>query len=197
MKILDDLAGFAVLTSPLWLILILLFLSLWLAVKIAKRFKPGIARIAGGVGIFLLLFALPFGDEIAGRIYLGYLCANEAGVKVYQTVELPAEYWDEQGRAKFYDEKNGNFNLPQIGTDFKTENYYSILPIQKFRFWYFEKQDGKILGEITNFHYLGGWISRNSNPAPGGGASCNRPVLQSSQEIIFTIFHQKVPSQIK
>jgi hypothetical protein len=97
MKFIDTILGFAVLTGPLWLILILLPVCIWLAVKLAKRFKPGITRLAGGVGIFLLLFALPFGDEIAGRIYLSYLCSTQAGVKVYQTVELPAEYWDEEG----------------------------------------------------------------------------------------------------
>lgn len=132
MKFLNELLGFAVLTGPLWLILILLPVSIWIAIKVARRIKPGVTRIAGGVGIFLLLFALPFGDEIAGRIYLSYLCATEAGVKVHQTVELPAEYWEADGKPKFYDERNGNFNLPQIGTDFKTEKYYSTFPIEKF-----------------------------------------------------------------
>ena len=101
MKFFDPLLGFAVLTGPLWLILILLPVCIWLAIKISKRFKPGVTRIAGGVGIFLLLFALPFGDEIAGRIYLSHLCATEAGVKVYQTVELPAEYWEADGKPIF------------------------------------------------------------------------------------------------
>lgn len=32
---------------------------------------------------------IPTWDEIAGRAYFKYLCATEAGVKVYQTVELP------------------------------------------------------------------------------------------------------------
>jgi hypothetical protein len=197
MKVIDDLLGFAVLTGPLWLILILLPVCIWLAIKIAKRFKPGITRLAGGVGIFLLLFALPFGDEIAGRIYLSYLCSTQAGVKVYQTVELPAEYWVADGKPKFYDEKNGNFHLPQIGTDFKTEEYSSAFPIKKFRLWYFEKQNEKILGEITEFSYAGGWVSRNFNPAPGGGVSCERTVLQSSREITLAIFRPKIPSQAK
>lgn len=97
----NGLLGFAVLTGPLWLILILLPVSIWIAVKVAKRFKQRSAKLTGGLGIFLLVFFLPFSDEIAGRIYFNYLCAAEAGVKVYQTVELPAEYWDERGRAKF------------------------------------------------------------------------------------------------
>lgn len=198
MKFLNELLGFAVLTGPLWLILILLPVSIWAAVKLARRFfKQKSAKIVGGIAILLFIFAVPFADEIAGRIYLSYLCATEAGVKVHQTVELPAEYWEADGKPKFYDERNGNFNLPQIGTDFKTQKYYSTFRIEKFQFWYFEKQNGKILGEITNFHYLGGWISRNFNPAPGGGASCERPVLQSSREIVLAIFHPKMPLQVK
>lgn len=145
--------------------------------------------MAGGAGVFLLLFALPFGDEIAGRIYLAHLCATEAGVKVYQTVELPSEYWDELGKPKFYDEKNGNFHLTEYGTDFKTEKYPSIFPIEIFRFWYFEKQNGKILGEIIHFHYLGGWITSRFGSSPVGGASCNRSVLQETKGIIHLIFH--------
>lgn len=62
MKFLNDLLGFAVLTGPLWLILILLPVSIWIAFKLAKRFRSGITRTAGGVGIFLLPFALPFGN---------------------------------------------------------------------------------------------------------------------------------------
>ncbi|MDO8703729.1 MAG: hypothetical protein Q7J84_02155 [Sulfuricaulis sp.] len=195
MKFFDTLLGFAVLTGPLWLILILLPVSIWIAVKVAKRFKQRSAKIAGGVGIFLLVFFVPFGDEIAGRIYLSHLCATEAGVKVYQTIELPGEYWEVDGEPKFYNEKNGNFDLTQIGTDFKTEEYPSMFPIEKFRFWYLEKQNGGILGEIISFNYMGGWISRNFTLAPGSGATCKQPILQSTREIMYSIFRPAKPSR--
>lgn len=188
MKFINELLGFAVLTGPLWLILILLPVCIWIAIKISKRFKPGATRLAGGLGIFLLLFALPFGDEIAGRIYLSHLCATEAGVKVYQTVELPAEYWDEHGRPKFI-KGIGVLDtavLTNYDGDFKNETYPSFFHIKKFRFWFFEKQSGKILGEITNFNFLGGWVTRNFNPAPGGGTSCDQPI--DSRGILLSIF---------
>ena len=107
----DTLLGFAVLTGPLWLIVVLIPLAIWIAVKVSKRFISGRTRFAAGVGIFLLVFAVPFADEIVGRVYLNYLCASQAGVKVYKTVELPGEYWNANGEPKFYDENNGNFNL--------------------------------------------------------------------------------------
>jgi len=190
MKFIDTLLGFAVLTGPLWLILLLLPVCVWLAIKLAKRFKPGISRIAGGIGVFLLLFALPFGDEIAGRAYLSYLCATEAGVKVYQTVELPAEYWDEKGRPKFI-KGIGGFDtamLSKYDVEYTTEQYPSFFRIEKFRFKYVEKENGKILGEGTDFHYFGGWISQNFNPGPGGGASCDRADLRDSKGTLLSIF---------
>lgn len=175
MKFIDTVLGFAVLTGPLWLILILLPASIWIAIKIAKRFKPGITRIVGGVGIFLLLFALPFGDEIAGRIYLNYLCSTEAGVKVYKTVELPAEYWDERGRAKFI-KANGDLDKTLLGNRFEghwiSEPYStSLIKIDKRRWQFKDNNANELLGEDITYGWRGGWIESFS-PSPIRGATC-------------------------
>jgi hypothetical protein len=196
MKFLNELLGFVVLTGPLWLILILLPIAIWIAVQVAKRFKRGSAKLGIGLLVFLLVFLVPFGDEIAGRIYFSYLCATEAGVKVYQTVELPAEYWDERGKPKFI-KGIGALDtaiLINYDTDITLEKYPSFFRIEKFRFRYVEKQDGKMLGEVTDFHYFGGWITQNFNPAPGGGASCDRPELRDSKAILLSIFR---PAEIQ
>lgn len=195
MKLLEGLFGFAAFSIGYLLILAWLPVAFWIAWRLARHFTQKVAKVAVGLGVFALLFFLPFADEIMGRMYLNHLCATKAGIRVYQTVELPAEYWDEYGRPKFYDEKNGNFNLPQIGTDFKTENHQSIFPIERVSFWYFEKQNQKTLGEVTNFQFAGGWMSRNFNPAPGAGASCRRSILESSREVISKMFVRAVPSQ--
>ncbi len=186
MKFIDTLLGFAVLTGPLWLILILLPVSIWLAVKIAKQFKPGATRIAGGVGIFLLLFALPFGDEIAGRIYFSHLCVTEAGVKVYQTVELPAEYWDERGIAKFY--RDFDSLLGKTYSAKYTPGSYSLFfHIDNAGYVYSNTQTGQVLGEAIDFRHWGGWIRRNFNP---GGPSATRCIDYSdpSNRLIDRIF---------
>ena len=151
MKFLNELLGFAVLTGPLWLILILLPVSIWIAVKVAKRFPRRGAKLTAGVGIFLLLFLLPFGDEIAGRIYLSYLCTTEAGVKVYKTVELPAEYWDEQGRAKFV-MANGDLDKTSLGNRFEgrlvSEPYStSLIKIDRRRWQFKDNNTNELLGE--------------------------------------------------
>lgn len=188
----DALFGFAVLTSPLLLILILLPVCILLAIKIAKRFKPGIARLAGGVGIFLLLFALPFGDEIAGRIYLSYLCATQAGVKVYQTVELPAEYWDEQGRVKFKTFKSDTPGIitligitePIFEESSFTEPYSPLFRVEKAGFRLREIESKKITGEIVYFMYWGGWMRRNLSPH-NSATSCELKNLDGWEHNIF------------
>lgn len=186
----NELLGFAVLTGPLWLILILLLVSIWIAGKITKHFKIGITRLVGSTGVILLLLALPFGDEIAGRIYLSHLCATEAGVKVYQTVELPAEHWDEQGRAKFIHEKAGGFLLgKEYPPEYKTGAYSTFFHIDNAGYKRVDKQSGQVLGEVTDFRHWGGWVRRNLSPS-NTAISCEGGI-ERSNNLIKQIFKPK------
>lgn len=81
----DALLGFAVLTGPLWLMLILLPVAIWIAILVAKRFKHGGIRLVVGLLVFLPIFFAPFGDELVGRAYLYSLCSANGG---YQHKEL-------------------------------------------------------------------------------------------------------------
>jgi hypothetical protein len=164
MKLLNELLGFVVLTGPLFLIIAWLPVCIWIAVKMAKRFKRGSAKLASGLGVFVLVFLAPFADEIAGHFYLKNLCATKAGVKVYLTVELPAAYWDEQGRARFYDERNGNFNLEGYRVEYKTGIYSPLFHIDNAGYKRVRGQSGQALGEVTDFRYWGGWVRRNLSP---------------------------------
>jgi len=189
MEMLKDFLGFAVLTSPFWLILIMLPVSIWIAVKVAKHFKRMSARLVGGVGIFFIVFLVPFSDEVVGRMYFNYLCANEAGVKVYQTVELPSEYWDEQGRALFYDAINGNFTLDGYRVEYKTGVYSPLFHIDNAGYKRINDRSGQVLGEITDFMYWGGWVRRNLSPHNTANACKNR--REYSRSLIKQIFKRK------
>jgi len=175
MKWLNELLGFVVLTSPLWLVLILLPVSIWIAVKIAKRFTNRTAKIAVGIGVFLLVFLVPFADEIAGRIYFNHLCATKAGVKVYQTVELPGEYWDADGKPKFLNPR-GVLIGEAMGDRFEWRNVDepyvdSVIKIEKWRWELVDKKTRAVLGEKITYMRRFGWIVRFS-PAPNIGEGC-------------------------
>lgn len=175
MKWLNELLGFVVLTSPLWLILVLLPVSIWIAFKIAKRFKQKSAKIAIGVGVFLIVFFVPFADEIAGRIYFNHLCATKAGVKVYQIVELPAKYWDGERRARFINSR-GILIKEVFGDRFEwrsiDEPYINLfIKIDRERWLLRDNQSKHDLGEKITFVRYYGWLNRFS-PAPNVGESC-------------------------
>ncbi len=139
------------------------------------------AKIAGGVTVFLIALLLPVSDEIAGRIYFNHLCEKEAGVKVYQTIELPAEYWDERGKPKFYATWDAGLGkaYPRIR---KNGPYSSLFHINDAGFKFIEKNSGNTLGEVVNFRYFGGWIFRNFTTS-NSSISC-----ELKEEIINEIF---------
>jgi len=170
-----ELLGFAVLTGPLWLILILLLVSIWIAVMVTKRFKNGGIRIVIGLLVFLLVFFVPLGDEVAGKIYLSYLCTTQPRVKVYHTAELSPEYWDEQGRPKYLG-SNGFVDMKLLPDRFKWRNVDepyldSVIKIEKWRWELVDKETQTVLGERITYMRHFGWINRFS-PASYVGEGC-------------------------
>jgi len=109
----EPLLGFIVLTGPLFLIVLWVLACIALAFWVGRKMvgKSRGLNVISGLAIFLFALLLPIADEIAGRIYFNHLCETEAGTKVYQTIELPAEYWNEDGNPKFFDKKTGNLSL--------------------------------------------------------------------------------------
>lgn len=184
----NELLGFTVLTGPLWLILVLLAVAIWLALMAARRSQRRSAKIAVGLLVFLLIFFVPFGDEIAGRIYLKHLCETKAGVRAYKMVELPAEYWDETGKPKFYDEKTGNFRLDGFRTEYQTARYFDFLHIDSFTSRRVDPT-GQVLGEVISFHFWGGWARRSLSPHnTADGCEGER---ERSDRLISQIFARK------
>lgn len=123
-----------------------------------------------------ILVLIPTGDSIVGHLYFNYLCSTEAGVKVYQTVELPAEYWDGQGQPKFFN-KYGNLErdfwvskLDEPAGDVK--RYSAFFAIDKDTSLVKEKSSQKVLAEIITFRYWGGWLAQNSSLIHNTANSC-------------------------
>jgi len=160
-----DIIGLAVLTSPLFLVVPWLVVAVLVAVKAAQLPKMRVAKLAAGAATLVVIFLLPFSDGIAGRIYFNHLCSTEAGVKVYQTMQLPAEFWDAQGKANFFNEHgylDHEFWVSKLDeSGGRVESYSSIFAIDKVISPVKERISQKQLAEVTTFHFWGGWIKRN------------------------------------
>ena len=192
---LNELLGFVVLTSPLWLILILILVCAVIAYVIARQFKTYKVRMVAGVISFLLVFMVPFGDEIVGKIYLSYLCSTKGGYVAYKAVELQADYWNKDGLPKYISE-SGYVDLKLLPKRFVwrkiSEPYINFLIIiEKWRWQLIDKETKDVLGERISYMRHYGWLSHFSI-APNIGEGCrymgNKEDRLKEQEFYRDIF---------
>jgi hypothetical protein len=187
MESLKELLGFVVLTGPLFMILLWFPFSIWVARVAAKRAETKNKRLIVALSAFVLVFLLPFADGIVGHLYFKYLCATQAGVTVYQTVELPAEYWDVNGNASFVDQRVGRFLLgKEYPIEYASGKYSTMFNIDEAGYQRVDRKTRKVLGEVKNFRYWGGWLSRTLSPS-NVAASCPGSV-ERSNTLIKKIF---------
>lgn len=189
--------GFLLLIGPLVVVVLWLPFCWWIARKVSKRFTSSGTRWASGITAFLVVSLLPFVDSIAGRIYLNHLCSTEAGVKIYQTVELPAEYWDGEGKPKFYVNQYDHNKLryifpdkrmidaPQFQYTWVTQPYSEVFHIEKDVLQIADREKAITLGEYFLFRYWGGWLARNFDLVHNSAASCEAKDLDSWPLNIF------------
>jgi len=185
----------AVLTGPLWITAVLVLIAIAVAGLVASSVKRRPIKILVGVGIFLAVLFLPYADEIAGRIYLSRLCDTEAGVRVYHSVELPREYWDEEGKPNFT-RAYGLVDMSLLPNRFEwrkvTEQYVNstFLRIEKWRWELVDKATNKVLGENIDFMRHFGWINQFST-APNVGHSCDQVWGKPSREEVVRRTREK------
>jgi hypothetical protein len=163
-----ELLGFIVLSSPLFLVVIWVPVCLFLAISVGRNgIKKSLPlKIAGGVTVFLVTLFLPVSDEITGRIYFNHLCETEAGMRVYQPMELPTEYWNENGELKLL-KSNGDFDFRKIEwlhagwEDVKNKSSSSM---DESHWIVREVKNNQPIGAIVTYCYWGGWVRRNFSP---------------------------------
>ena len=94
---------------------------------------------------------------------------------MYKQVELPAAYWDEQGRARFFNERgylDHKFWVSKLDeSGGHIDRYSSVIAIEKDIHPVKERDSQKVLAEVTTFRYWGGWVVRNFSPH-NTAASC-------------------------
>jgi hypothetical protein len=162
-----------------------LVLYLAFAVWIVKRQKTKRVR---WIAITILVL-IPTWDEIVGRAYFQYLCATDGGIKVYKTVELPAEYWDEQGRPDFKFVKQENVQLGLAGRyamPLEGETISKLFRIEKDVSSIKDFKTGELLGMVVSFRYFGGWVVNNTGAHPAA-VRCPR-----STNELYTRFYQAI-----
>ena len=132
-------------------------LAMWIARKLAGRRESRQWKWVVRIAVALVFVLIPTWDIILGHLYLNHLCSTEAGVKVYQTVELPAEYWDEHGAVKFplvKDNYISSYKENRISRFFQIDrSVYSL-----------SDKLGKVLVEDVVFRNWGGWVVRAFSP---------------------------------
>lgn len=157
--------------SALWLLLVLGVwggLS-WLFWKTGRKFiKADVAHRRIRIGLAAALVTLWLGVSFwygGGRkVYydaeVNRLCAKDGGVKVYETVRLPAEKFNQWGEPNFY---NPVLKANALGPEYEfklTSEYVKRGPpsLMRFETSIARRQDNKLLGKSIEYKRAGGDI---------------------------------------
>jgi len=171
----DELLGFMVLTGPLFPMLIWLIVCVLLVVFVVRPKGSGLRRGAIKTMVFVTVLVLPFADGIVGHYYLKHLCETQDGFKVFQTVELPDEYWDKDGAPKFI-AANGFVDMSKLPGDYQWERIEepyinNLITIDIIHWRLMDLEANETLGERITYMRKYGWL-RHFSVSPSIGASC-------------------------
>ena len=162
-------------------ILVVLVVYLLIAVlvtwAIAKRQKSGKAKWLAGFFSVAVFVLIPTWDWVLGSIYFKYLCEVDAGFKVYQTVKLGREFFDEKGAAKFIEPK-GDINWKMLGGRYGRkidEQPVSpeFLNIKEFLWIVEDKQTQTKLAVLVSPNQGRNWVGRLSGLSGGASGYCS------------------------
>jgi len=140
----------------------------WRAVEGAnRRLRDSLAIVLGA-----LWFGVSFWYGGGRKYYYDWqierLCAKDGGIKVYETVKLPAEKFDKWGSAQ----------IPRNDMAKPGEEYYYQMDVRYYRqgdpdmyrlsFQIVRRADGKLLGKATSYGRRGGDLPGPWHPSAFG-----------------------------
>ena len=176
---------------------LLLFLFYWVAIPsfviaaaawLWRRTHQRAARVLIGLACVATLSGLLWlavGDKWLADRQVRELCAKDGGVRVYETVRLPAEKFNQWGQVNFYRPDQGENALgPEYV--FKRETVYlkqGNPEISRMHDQVIRRSDGKLLGESVFYRRGGGDL-----PGPWHGSSFMCPVLSVKTDVLRQIF---------
>jgi hypothetical protein len=152
--------------------------AVWLWRKTDSFLARGLVMV-GAMATLAGLLWLAEGEKWQADRQVRELCAKDGGVRVYETVRLPAEKFDEYGRPHFQIPSNAKMT----STDayyYEEETTYLLAgnpSLYRFEFRIVRKSDGKVLGKSVFYSRGGGDL-----PGPWHESSliCPDPVKQRS-----------------
>ena len=165
----------------LFLIFIFLLVSIVGVIILRKKVTGTKRRLLGGLSIFGIAFFILFGDEIIGKMYLGYLCETKADVNVINSINLPVEHWNEDGSPKFLN-SIGQMKSKELSKRFKwkveSESYIdTFIRIDKEKWMYVDKETNNNLATKVTYRRYYGWLN-NFSPAPNVSEHCEAELIR-------------------
>ena len=145
----------------------------------------GLGIVKTTLSVLLLVIVALVAFFEGRKAYLDYqvreLCAKDGGVKVYEVVSIPSEYFNKWGQINFYrptlgeDALGSQYRFAWNQTFYKSGNpEMSRLHVQVIR-----RSDNKLLGEAVRYGRGGGDI-----PSPSHGSSFSCPNFDEGAEIV-------------
>jgi hypothetical protein len=116
------------------------------------------------------------------------LCAKDGGVRVYETVRLPAEKFNQWGNVGIPDKQNAK---PTDAYYFESEYHYfrqGNPDLLRSRSWVIRRADGKVLGESIRYARAGGDL-----PGPSErGTSFACPAIADAEGKLESSIFQRI-----
>lgn len=166
--------------------------------RVWRYWKPAdLTRKILHIMIGAVLLSVWFGGafwEVAGKkmyydAQVREMCAKDGGVKVYETVELPAEMFNKWGQIEFYHPTQGENAL---GSEyiFRSEKYYyrkTDPEMSRRVYQVIRRADNKLLGESVVYGRGGGDL-----PGPWYGSTFHCPEDGGDIPLFVKIFQQSI-----
>lgn len=136
-------------------------------VLIKKRTKS--TRFLLSVLALLVYYLILYGDTHAGKLYVKKLCRETTTFAVYETVQLPNSYWDNQGWPKFHKKNSSRQFIPSVFNNkykriLESVSLNSIFEIKEHKRSIIKTDTGAVLVYIKEFTLYRGWLKRYMSP---------------------------------
>lgn len=167
---------------------VLVFLiTKWLFRRVTTPFQKR-AVVTVSVAVFLGLLWIAAGEKWWLDYQVRELCTKDGGIKVYETVKLPAEKFNQWGQPNFYRQTQGENALgPEFIFNEKTIYYRHGNPeMWRTHYKLIRRSDEKLLGESVSYSRRGGDI-----PGPWHDSSFGCPDNSGDVTLLMSIFIQQ------